>query len=252
MKKIMTVFLSLLITGTFLMGCGQNEMAELSEEQQTQVAEYAAGLLLKYASNYHSRLVDSEEELIALADKRAHKEELQAKANAMKQQEAQKEQTVESSNAQGAGVVDMSGDSAANVTMGNVLDTVSVTITYNGYELLDSYPEESEDDYVFAMDATQGNKLLVMHFTMTNITTESTEVDIASTGCRFLCKVNGESYHNVLTTMLLNDLAVYKGTVDAGTSQDVVLVLEVPEDTQIQSLELLMKKGAQQVKMLLE
>ena len=53
MKKIMTVFLSLLITGTFLMGCGQNEMAELSEEQQTQVAEYAAGLLLKYASNYH-------------------------------------------------------------------------------------------------------------------------------------------------------------------------------------------------------
>lgn len=252
MKRIMTVFLSLLIAGAFLTGCGQNEMVELSEEQQTQVAEYAAGLLLKYASNYHSRLVDSEEELIALADKRAHKEELQAKANAMKQQEAQEEQAAEVSNNQSTGVVDMSGDSAANVTMEDILDTVSVTITYNGYELLDSYPEESEDNYVFAMDATQGNKLLVMHFTMTNVTAESMEVDIASAGCKFLCKVNGEGYHNVLTTMLLNDLAAYKGTVDAGTSQDVVLVLEVPEDTQIQSLELLMKKGTQQVKMSLE
>ena len=252
MKRIMTVFLSFLIAGAFLTGCGQNEMVELSEEQQTQVAEYAAGLLLKYASNYHSRLVDSEEELIALADKRAHKEELQAKANAMKQQEAQEEQAAEVSNNQSTGVVDMSGDSAANVTMEDILDTVSVTITYNGYELLVSYPEESEDNYVFAMDATQGNKLLVMHFTMTNVTAESMEVDIASTGCKFLCKVNGEGYHNVLTTMLLNDLAAYKGTVDAGTSQDVVLVLEVPEDTQIQSLELLMKKGTQQVKMSLE
>ena len=252
MKRIMTVFLSLLIAGAFLTGCGQNEMVELSEEQQTQVAEYAAGLLLKYASNYHSRLVDSEEELIALADKRAHKEELQAKANAMKQQEAQEEQAAEVSNNQSTGVVDMSGDSAANVTMEDILDTVSVTITYNGYELLDTYPEESEDNYVFAMDATQGNKLLVMHFTMTNVTAESMEVDIASTGCKFLCKVNGEGYHNVLTTMLLNDLAAYKGTVDAGTSQDVVLVLEVPEDTQKQSLELLMKKGTQQVKMSLE
>lgn len=252
MKRIMTVFLSLLIAGAFLTGCGQNEMVELSEEQQTQVAEYAAGLLLKYASNYHSRLVDSEEELIALADKRAHKEELQAKANAMKQQEDQEEQAAEVSNNQSTGVVDMSGDSAANVTMEDILDTVSVTITYNGYELLDSYPEESEDNYVFAMDATQGNKLLVMHFTMTNVTAESMEVDIASTGCKFLCKVNGEGYHNVLTTMLLNDLAAYKGTVDAGTSQDVVLVLEVSEDTQIQSLELLMKKGTQQVKMSLE
>lgn len=252
MKRIMTVFLSLLIAGAFLTGCGQNEMVELSEEQQTQVAEYAAGLLLKYASNYHSRLVDSEEELIALADKRAHKEELQAKANAMKQQEAQEEQAAEVSNNQSTGVVDMSGDSAANVTMEDILDTVSVTITYNGYELLDTYPEESEDNYVFAMDSTQGNKLLVMHFTMTNVTAESMEVDIASTGCKFLCKVNGEGYHNVLTTMLLNDLAAYKGTVDAGTSQDVVLVLEVPEDTQIQSLELLMKKGTQQVKMSLE
>ena len=252
MKRIMTVFLSLLIAGAFLTGCGQNEMVELSEEQQTQVAEYAAGLLLKYASNYHSRLVDSEEELIALADKRAHKEELQAKANAMKQQEAQEEQEAEVSNNQSTGVVDMSGDSSANVTMEDILDTISVTITYNGYELLDSYPEESGDNYVFAMDATQGNKLLVMHFTMTNVTAEPTEVDIASTGCKFLCKVNGEGYHNVLTTMLLNDLAAYKGTVDAGTSQDVVLVLEVPEDTQIQSLELLMKKGTQQVKMSLE
>lgn len=252
MKRTKKVLASLLTVAMILTGCGQTEMVELSEEQQTQVAEYAAGLLLKYASNYHSRLVDSEEELLALADKRAHKEELDAKVNAMKQQEAQEESTEKPSNSQNTEVVDMSGDAAANVTMEDILGTISTTVTYTGYELLDSYPEESDDNYVFAMDATPGNKLLVMHFTVTNVTGEAAEVDIASAGDRFLCGVNGEGYHNVLTTMLLNDLAAYKGTIDAGTSQDVVLVLEVPEDIQVQSLELLIKKGSQQVKIPLQ
>lgn len=252
MKRIMTVLLSLLTAGAFLTGCNRNGMVELSEEQQTQVAEYAAGLLLKYASNYHSRLVDSDEELILLAEKRAYKEELRAKADAMKQQETQEEQTAEPSDTQSGETVDLPGSPASNITIEDLLDTVSVTITYSGYELLDSYPEEGEDSYVFAMDATQGNKLLVMHFTMANVTAEPAEVDIAPAGCKFLCKVNDEGCHSVLTTMLLNDLAAYKGTLEAGASQELVLVLEVPEDTQVQSLELLIKKDSQQVKMLLE
>ena len=59
MKRTKKVLASLLTAAMILTGCGQTEMVELSEEQQTQVAEYAAGLLLKYASNYHSRLVDN-------------------------------------------------------------------------------------------------------------------------------------------------------------------------------------------------
>lgn len=253
MKRTKQVIASLLAATMVLTGCGQSQMVDLNEEQEQQVAEYAAGLMLKYASNYHSRLVDSETELIALADERAHKQEIQAKVDAMKQQEKQEEETAreENSSSSGTSVVDASGGQGST-SVEEITDAISTQITYSGCELVDSYPDSQEDSLVFAMDATEGNKLLVMHFTMTNVTAEPAQVDVASTGCRFRCNVNGDGYQNILTTMLLNDLASYKGTLEAGESQDVVLVMEVPEDTQVQSLELLIKKGSQQVKMPLQ
>lgn len=253
MKRIKTVLLSLMVGVGFLTGCGQTEMVDLSEEQQMQVAEYAAGLLLKHANNYHSRLVDSEKELIALADERAYKEELKAKVDAMKQTDASEEELVsDSTDSQNVDAGDSSGETVTNISMEEILNILPVSVSYTGFEMRTSYPDADEGAFVFAMDATEGNQLLVMHFAMTNGTAETVEMDTASLGCRFLCRVNEEGYRNVLTTMLLNDLASYKGTIEAGTSQDVVLVLEVPENTQVQNLELMIKKDSQQVKIPLE
>lgn len=254
MKRIKTVLLSLLTVVVFLTGCGQAEMVELSEEQQMQVAEYAAGLLLKHASNYHTRLVDSEEELLALADERAHKEELQAKIDAMKQFETSSDEAAADDNQENAesNVIDNSGETVTSVSLEEILNISPVTVNYAGFEKKDSYPDAGEDAFVFAMDATEGQQLLVMHFTMTNGTAEPVEVNTISSGCRFLCRVNEEGYRSVLTTMLLNDLTAYKEVLEPGDSRDLVLVLEVPVDTQVQSLELMVKKDSQQVKIPLE
>ena len=54
------------MSAMLLTGC-IDAMPELTAEQSDIVAEYAAGLLLKYSSNYNYKIADEEEVLAALA-----------------------------------------------------------------------------------------------------------------------------------------------------------------------------------------
>lgn len=42
------------------------------------------------------------------------------------------------------------------------------TFQYSGYELVESYPSNTEEEIFFAMDATEGMQLLVLKFTVSN------------------------------------------------------------------------------------
>ena len=60
---------------------------------------------------------------------------------------------------------------------------------------------------------------------------------------KFKISINGESPKYILTTMLMNDLASFTGTIPAGASENLVLVSEIPEEASgsVQSVALLMK-----------
>ena len=92
----------------------------------------------------------------------------------------------------------------------------------------------------FVMNATEGNKLLVLKFQAENLSDGENSLDIAQSGTRFKIVVNGTE-KNALTTMLLNDLAYYQKTLNAGESQEVVLICEIPESEEVSSLGLVMK-----------
>ena len=127
-------------------------------------------------------------------------------------------------------IVDPFGESQdsgpSELPLEDFLQVENVTFTYGGYEIADSYPEAGEGVY-FTMNATPGTSLLVMKFTAQNTGTETEEVDLLSLGARYKVTVNGET-KNALSTMLLNDLASYKGTLEAGESAELVVVTEIP------------------------
>ena len=100
-------------------------------------------------------------------------------------------------------------------------------------------PEQGEELF-FVMNATEGNKLLVLKFQAENLSDGENSLDIAQSGTRFKIVVNGTE-KNALTTMLLNDLAYYQKTLNAGESQEVVLICEIPESEEVSSLGLVMK-----------
>ena len=59
----------------------------------------------------------------------------------------------------------------------------------------------------------------------------------------FKISINGESPKYILTTMLMNDLSSFIGTIPAGASENLVLVSEIPEEESgsVQTVALLMK-----------
>ena len=155
--------------------------------------------------------------------------------------EAEKENEEAESTSSDVEVIDNTGEAAQQnpSTIEEFLKLDSVKFTYTGHETDSLYPEQGEELF-FVMNATEGNKLLVLKFQAENLSDGENSLDIAQSGTRFKIVVNGTE-KNALTTMLLNDLAYYQKTLNAGESQEVVLICEIPESEEVSSLGLVMK-----------
>lgn len=216
--------------------CG-NQIPDLTEDESQRVGEYAAVTLLKYDANNRSRLVDPDV-VIARLEKDAAKE-------AGRQEQAP---TEEQPGGTGASEVEM--PTAQEDIMTSLEDffrlAAGVTLTYQDYQIADSYPEDGSSDAYFALDASAGKKLLVLRFALTNGTAQEEKVDFLSTASRYIITVNNSIRGNALTTMLSNDMSTYAETLQPGETQDLVLLLEVNEDvaSAVQSISLHLKNAS--------
>lgn len=241
MKKQRRMIMCIAIASLFLTACG-SAIPEMTKEQSAQVAEYAAGLLLKYDANYHSRLVEETEAEISeeqTAEPVAEQETTEVASSAETSEEAE-----------ATPVIDRSEEvqEPSYSSMEEFYGMEGVTITYNGYEIKDMYPEQSsEDEMFFAMSATEGCKLLVLNFNMDNVSGQDENVDMLSKDAKFKVSINGGAPKYALTTMLVNDLASYTGTIAADVTEPLVLVCEIPEENadDIQSLSLEMRNASE-------
>lgn len=255
MKKSSIVCGLAMSIGLLLTGCSNpfDHMPDLTEEESALIAEYAAGILLKH-DKYAGRLA-SDAEIVA-ANERA--ERLKASAEAFAAEEAQKE-AEESTASPNAGNASGSEAEAADIALPfeGIAEFCGIDgfhITYNGYSICDSYPEGDGEERVFSMDATEGNRLLVLQFVAENLTGEERELDILSKNIRFKIAVNEEHGKSALSTLLLDDLSSYKDVVAPETAVSLVLIREVPSETasSIQTLSLSLQNASENTTTLLE
>lgn len=218
-------------------GCG-NKIPELSDQQQDLVVEYASSVLLKYDANHASKLVELT--LEQEAQEEVGTEEVSQTPDGVEEEKKPEE-------AGGILEGDMSDvtviDQTQAATIESFLKLDSVKITYTGYETAAFYPDQG-DDLFFVMNASEGNQLLVLKFLAENLAGTETGIDIAQKETRFKIVVDGQE-KNALTTMLLNDMAYYQGTIAPGESAELVLICEIPtgQEGTISSLELVMKNA---------
>ena len=216
--------------------CG-NQIPDLTEDESQRVGEYAAVTLLKYDANNRSRLVDPDV-VIARLEKDAAKE-------AGRQEQAP---TEEQPGGTGASEVEMpTAQEDITTSLEDFFGLAAgVTLTYQDYQIADSYPEDGSSDAYFALDASAGKKLLVLRFALTNGTAQEENVDFLSTASRYIITVNNSIRGNALTTMLSNDMSTYAETLQPGETQDLVLLLEVNEDvaSAVQSISLHLKNAS--------
>ncbi|MCR4706003.1 MAG: hypothetical protein K5641_08060 [Lachnospiraceae bacterium] len=239
------------MTGCAALDSTFDHMPTLTDEEARIITEYATGLVIQNGEET-SRLASDQEimeadrrEAIRLANLEALKASL---ANAKKEEEEKKK---------GGKSGDGEGEEEMQMPFAGIAPFCGLndfSIDYVGHSIADSYPEEESDDMFFAMDAAEGTKLLILRFKVTNLTSEDRELDMFAKNVMFKVALNGEGFKNVLSTMLLDDLSLYKDMIPAGQSKELVLIREITlaEAGSLNGIELQLKSGSEEATTSLE
>lgn len=220
MKKTYFKIISILMVMMFVLsGCG-TQMPDLTGEEEQMVGEFAANLLLRYDANNRSRLISREEVEQELLERQQWQELLESIKKEEGMRPVEDTPTVEIGEETAGGVY---GSAEEFFAMSS-----GVKVAYQGYKVCDSYPE-SEADF-FALDATEGKRLVVLQFTLSNNSGREQEVDILKQNPVNKLTINGTYNTNMLTTLLLDDMSTYRGTLANGESVQLVLLAEVDDD----------------------
>lgn len=244
--KTKTAILCSAVLALTVMGCGA-EIPDLTDEETEIISEYAAGVLMKYDKDNGSRLVDlaAVEESADMSE--GGTEETQPQTEEVTDSEADTENAGdETAQVNDAMVVDNTDDAAKMPeTLEGYYGIENFTFSYEGCELVSSYPEgTAEGEVYFAMNPTEGMRLLVMKFSARNQSGDEQTLNMRDYGVKLKVSVNGASDVYMLTTMLLNDIQNFEGQIASGEAAELVGVVEVPENTDVDSLTLIMKSGA--------
>lgn len=225
-------WLFVLLAGSLILsltGC-KNAIPEMSEDDMGLVTEYAAGLLLKYDANYQPMLLD-DEKLAAEEEARQKVLEEAERRAALEAQKAEKKAKEQSERENGESDSSEGGEEipAGPVNIAQFLEMEQVSVSCNGIEFKDTYPDSGEELF-FALNASPGCKLAIVHLSLTNTGGSDANIDIFNKEPRFKVSVNGGEYHNTMTTLLENDFSVYAGTIAPGQTLDTVLIADIKEE----------------------
>lgn len=224
-KKIIAIVLA----GAVLFGGCSSKIAEMTDEQQQQVGEYAAFAMLRYDAQHRSRLVDYSEVEAADEAERAAEEARIAAEEAKKRETEKKDQKDNDQN-----VIDRTEENPdegyTSDTMEDFLGLLPGTLlSYKGYTIQASYPEDNDVSEYFIVEANPGKKFLVLWYTLYNGSGADQDVNFLSDNVAFKSKVNDEVTVTALVTMLNDDMSTLQTTLRDNEEIDCVLIYEIDE-----------------------
>lgn len=269
MKKRWIAALAVISISAFgLMGCNkegeavveetevltEEEIAAREEEQNKIIAEYAAGVLMKYNAGTNSRVLEGQK----LLAEEAKEEVIRAKEERRKQLYEEYEGKEENQNTESGDNNSDKGNGGQQTSepvnyigdMSTAVNFPSFSITYSGYEVVTSY---GGNETFFTMDAKEGKSLLVSKFLVTNIGGQAEELNILSKEMEFRLKLTDRTI-SAQRTMLLDDLTMYQGVLEAGETKELVILFEISNDAaaDLSSMELVIEGEGQTNRMSME
>ncbi len=214
-----------------LCGC-TDAIPEMKEGDMELVEEYAAKLLLKYDANYVPTTMN-EKEFEQEVETMRRRASVQAQIAIQKAQEEATKGEKEAESSSGS----EGGTSEAKQPVSQDIDEFfgleGFDITFQDHVVTKAYPEETQNnDWQGVARAKDGNSLVVFRFRIDNVSGADALLDMASINSRFTFKVQtaeGTVSKPALTTLLTDDLVMYRDTIPAGESRTAVLIIEMDE-----------------------
>lgn len=214
-KKIFLGGLLIACTGV-LYGCGE-QLYELQDNEQEIIVNYAAHIVAKY----NTEQPEGYEYVYIPADDQTE--------DGTSDETAQDHPDAQTPDGTGAG---SSSQQDASATLSEALGLENIQAVYTGAELTDQYDESVVPE--------SGRQLLVLHVTLQNLTEKTQKCDILSILPTFRVKVNGEVEATSELTILPDNLATWEADLEAGASENAVIIFQINKDavTQINQLEM--------------
>ena len=222
-KKIFLGGLLIACTGV-LYGCGE-QLYELQDNEQEIIVNYAAHIVAKY----NTEQPEGYEYVYIPADDQTEDETEDGTEDGISDETAQDHPDAQTPDGTGAG---SSSQQDASATLSEALGLENIQAVYTGAELTDQYDESVVPE--------SGRQLLVLHVTLQNLTEKTQKCDILSILPTFRVKVNGEVEATSELTILPDNLATWEADLEAGASENAVIIFQINKDavTQINQLEM--------------
>ncbi len=235
-NKNITICAALTAALVFLGGCG-NAIPDMSTEVEQKVGEYAGFVMLRYDANHRSRLVDLPEESFP----EETVEEPETPVEEIQEEVQEEQQEIQEEVVNPVEVIDNTTEQETEtVTPEEFLGLAEgMSLIYQGFSFEDSYSGQMDD--FLSVDASEGKKLLVLYFTLYNQTGTAQDVDFLGDGAAFKAVINGNVTRTALLSMLMSDMAAYKGTIENGYGEELALIFEEDENIVPESIQLVIQ-----------
>ena len=220
-----------MMAAALMSGCGE-EPYELTENEQKLIANYSAHIVTKYntCQNEGLSVVQTPVEENGTEETEVPEESTQIPATE-ETETVQQEQTAEPEG------TETSAETAHTpATLDELFGGQNIVLTYAGAELTDSYMEGS----YYALYPDTGRQYLDLRIDVANTGTEPAEVDYLSVMPQFQVKLNGDITSPSEQTVLPADFAALDLTLQAGETEEAVLLFQIPADVEtVEGVELL-------------
>lgn len=244
MKKCICL-LAIIVFAAALCGCNAN-VPDLTPEQTALISEYATHLLVKHSEISDRNLLDEaelEKGIVLEAEEKERKEKADAIAQTYLNAEVKKVEDADTDNEQER--EEEQSEMMPSQTIAEFVGEDSFVIDYASYELCESYPSGAEEDLYIAMDATPGNQLCVVKFSVSNVSGQDCELDMIGKKSKYIMHMADGSNVMAQSTMLLDDFSSYKGNIAGNATEQMVLVFEVDDSvTEMGNAQLIIKNDS--------
>lgn len=218
--------------------CGCGQVYELTDSERAAVVYYSAYAVTKY----NKRQPEGIKDVAALEKEMALKKEEEQQKKEQKQKE-QQQQAIEDTkqNESGQSVSGTDAEQKQYVSLNQALKLGGIDAVYKNYEVSSTYTETDS----FMVSANQGNELLILYFDLVNHGNKTAKCNILSKVPSFRLNVNDKLSVSADTTILLNDLGTYQGSIKAGGKKNAVLIFQVQKGKlkRVKSMELEVTAG---------
>lgn len=222
MKRARILIVLLLIFS--LTGCIKEY--NYTEEQSDSAAEYMAGKLLEQDDDYDEALIPIEEIStepivtdIPTTDSTQNTDAVPAVTGTAEVTETKKE-----------------------YTLSEVIGNENFDLKYEGYDITDNYPDDSNNTY-FTVTPGKGNQLAIVTFILKNKTEKKKTLNLTKADIQFQLDINGDKVYEPSLSLIENDLQYIDITLKGKEKKQVLLVFEIKKEKEISDISLTASQG---------